>query len=165
MPTPTYTALANITLGSSASSVTFSSIPATYRDLVLVVNGNVTSNAIAIVRFNSDSGTNYPQVYMWGTSSAQSGTNATSGHAITSTNIASSGSGFSGLVSVMDYATTDKHKTVLSRSGYGIPTTGLIVESSATRWANTAAITSLAVVTNANQFTAGSRFDLYGIVS
>jgi hypothetical protein len=35
-----YTALANVTLGSSAANVTFSSISGSYRDLVLIVNGN-----------------------------------------------------------------------------------------------------------------------------
>jgi hypothetical protein len=36
MPTSTYVALATTTLGATAASVTFSSIPATYRDLLLV---------------------------------------------------------------------------------------------------------------------------------
>ena len=35
---PTYTPLQSIVLTSSASSVTFSNIPQTYQDLVLVVN-------------------------------------------------------------------------------------------------------------------------------
>jgi hypothetical protein len=39
----TYEAIATQTLGSAAASVTFSSIPGTYTDLVLVVAGTLTT--------------------------------------------------------------------------------------------------------------------------
>lgn len=165
MPTMTYTPLATVTLGSSAASVTFSNIPATYRDLILNVNGTPTGgNPLVLVRFNSDTGTNYPQVYMWATTAAQSGTNAGSGHYITSTSVLA-GARFDGNVSVMDYSATDKHKTVLSRSGYTNAASVQIAESSATRWANTGAITSLAVVASVNNFASGTTFNLYGVIS
>jgi hypothetical protein len=58
--------LANITLGSAAASVTFSSIVGTYRDLLLVSQlGHVSNNDIRI-RFNSDTGSNYNMVYSAG---------------------------------------------------------------------------------------------------
>jgi hypothetical protein len=165
MPTPTYVPLANITLGSSASTVTFSSIPATYRDLVLAVNGETTGgNPSILARFNTDSGTNYPQVFMWATTVAQSGTNAASGFQIASSTVLA-GNRFIGNVSVMDYSATDKHKTVLARSGYRNGSSIDIVEASASRWTNTAAITTLAVLTSANNFASGTTFALYGIAS
>jgi hypothetical protein len=40
----TYTPIASITLGATATSVTFSSIPSTYTDLILVMNGSSTSD-------------------------------------------------------------------------------------------------------------------------
>jgi hypothetical protein len=43
MPTQTYVALASETLATSASSVTFAGIPATYRDLVLIVFAGTSS--------------------------------------------------------------------------------------------------------------------------
>jgi len=77
MPTPTYTPLATVTLGSATSSVTFSSIPATYRDLILIFDGTRTGNNNVQYRFNSDTGTNYSTVIAAGngsgtTSSAES---------------------------------------------------------------------------------------------
>jgi hypothetical protein len=75
MPTPTYTPLATVTLASTASSVTFSSIPATYRDLVVVHNnfGTVNNDANSNFRFNGDSGSNYSRVYAFWSGSIVSG--------------------------------------------------------------------------------------------
>ena len=54
-PVSTYVALATTTLGATASSVTFSSIPATYRDLVLVTNAQTTTalGDYYILQFNT----------------------------------------------------------------------------------------------------------------
>lgn len=57
MPTPTYTPLANVTLTGPASTVTFSSISQSYRDLILVVN--VFANATPTIKFNGNSGADY----------------------------------------------------------------------------------------------------------
>jgi len=46
----TYTPIASVTLSSAQASVTFSSIPQTYTDLVLVVNG---STATSMVKYAS----------------------------------------------------------------------------------------------------------------
>ena len=57
----TYTPIATQTLGSAAASVTFSSIPQGYTDLVLVDNVKSASGAgdsELDVRFNGDSGSN-----------------------------------------------------------------------------------------------------------
>lgn len=161
MPTPTYTALANITLGSSASSVTFSSIPATYRDLVLAITAlhNTTSDVQASIQPNSDSG-NASLVYMDGRS--------TSGFSGTDTKIAlyyqsgaPANSPMGVNVQIMDYSATDKHKTFLVRSGHP----SFQVSAYAARWASTSAITSLVIPSlSGGNFQAGSSFALYGIV-
>lgn len=163
MPTDTYVALANITLGSSASSVTFSSIPATFRDLVVVYSGNITaSSTLGAYRFNSDTGSNYTGVY---TANASSGTRAT-----TSSDFYFQGTtGIStAIIQVMDYSATDKHKTSLVRSG----NLAEWVQMYANRWANTAAITSMTLLPiDATSFAptstwaAGTTFALYGIAS
>jgi hypothetical protein len=61
MPTNTYVALATQTLGSAAASVTFSSIPATYTDLVLItsVQNNSGGNRAMQIILNADTATNY----------------------------------------------------------------------------------------------------------
>jgi hypothetical protein len=46
MPTPTYDLIESTALGSSASSITFSSIPSTYRDLVLVIDVIGTDSSV-----------------------------------------------------------------------------------------------------------------------
>jgi hypothetical protein len=57
MPT-TYEPIATTTLG-SASTITFSSIPSTYTDLRIVLVGLVSSGDAGIMRFNSDTASNY----------------------------------------------------------------------------------------------------------
>jgi hypothetical protein len=153
MPTPTYTLLDSVTLTSSASSVTFSSIPAG-GDLVLHVSGAMTSASDIEARFNGDSGSNYYRVRMYGNGSS------TSSQAFTQT-----GAKFtfgtsvnSAILQIMDYSATDKHKTVLSRNNW----TGEWVEASAIRWANTSAITTISV-TGENDFAAGCTFHIYNI--
>jgi hypothetical protein len=71
------TALATITLGSAQATVTFGSIPATYRDLRLVVNAYGPGGDNSYCRFNSDSGANYPQVYMYGNGSSAASSSST----------------------------------------------------------------------------------------
>jgi hypothetical protein len=167
MPTPTYTALANITLGSSASSVTFSSIPATYRDLVLVANFQMSlGGSRTDFRLNGDTGGNYNDVSMSGYGSSSVGSNSrtsqtssvlcgfSAGPLTTFSNIAT--------LQLMDYSATDKHKTGLSRYGAAAGD----VQASAHRYASTSAITSVAIVDLfGSSFVAGSTFALYGIAS
>jgi hypothetical protein len=163
MPTPTYTALATRTLTGTASSVVFSTIPATYRDLILVCSGTSSNTAInsIFLRFNSDTGSNYAYVAMYGISGgAGSGATTLTG-AVAGLTISSSVN--ANITQIMDYSATDKHKTVLSRQN---SLGDSFVRASTSRWANTAAITSITCVidTGAN-FNSGSTFSLYGIIS
>jgi hypothetical protein len=160
MPTPTYTPLATVTLGSSASSVTFSSIPATYRDLIVIVDGKTSLVTNTVVRLNSDSGSNYSYVVAEG-----NGTSATS----------FSGTGSSPevgrmatlqsnvIIEIMDYSATDKHKTILGRGN----SSGDLVRMSCTRWANTAAVNSVQILPSPSPrtFDSGATFNLYGVIS
>ena len=168
MPTPTYTALANITLGSAASTVTFSSIPATYRDLVLITNAATTSASNNGMRLNADTGSNYSRVFMATGATPQSGSQS----GVSSIQIDSAA--FSGtivgeqvaIIQIMDYSATDKHKTVLIRSNRNGANTG--ADGIAGRYASTSAITSInlfSITGGGISWAAGSRFDLYGIAS
>jgi hypothetical protein len=167
MPTATYTPLANVTLGSSASSVTFSSIPATYRDLILVFEGSVnTGDRVVAIRFNSDSGSNYSRVQMAGTGSSTS-SSPLSGTATDFYYQATASQQTNAVVQIMDYTATDKHKSMVSRAN----TPAAYVFANAHRWASTAAITSLQVFPatgsyGANgSFNIGSTFSLYGVIA
>ena len=56
----TYEPIASTTLGTAAADITFSSIPGTYTDLVLVLYGGFATAASDLyTQFNSDTGTNY----------------------------------------------------------------------------------------------------------
>jgi hypothetical protein len=151
------TALATITLGSAQATVTFGSIPATYRDLRLVVNAYGPGGDNSYCRFNSDSGANYPQVYMYGNGSSAASSSSTwseqylgtLGTAMTTNTL-----------DILDYAQTDKHKSTLVR---GNDTTAY-VQARAGRWANTAAITSI-TITCGGTYSTGSVFSLYGILA
>jgi hypothetical protein len=160
LPTPTYTALANITLGSSASSVTFSSIPATYRDLVLVVNSTTTVLTELFLELNGDTNNaSYPRVRASG-----NGTSTFSGaennRKITFYGVASS-TPSTHIVQFLDANATDKHKTYLTRANQ--TTEG--VDMMAHRFTSTAVITSIRVATESGSFATGSLFSLYGIAS
>jgi hypothetical protein len=164
MPTPTYTPLATVTLGSSAASVTFSSIPATYRDLILVSSIRSASGATITTvgfRLNGDTGSNYSYVFMQGTgSSTGSGSGTlTSGIAAQAENSTLSSFAVS-VANFMDYSATDKHKTVLTRANSPSANT----QAWASRWANTAAVTSIVLVPDFS-FVAGSTFNLYGVMA
>lgn len=170
MGTPTYTAIASTTLTSSASSVTFSSldtIAAGYRDLVLVVNAakNDAGGDALRMQFNADTGSNYSTVFMEGDGSSTF-SNTYTGTAIWDVYwnaIWAGATKAQATFHVMDFASTDKHKSTLSRSGRADKAT----VAAAGRWANTAAITSITLsYTNPSAtFSIGSTFSLYGIVA
>ena len=162
-------ALATTTLGSAASSVTFGSIPATYRDLRIVIWADMTSGAEQMrMRLNGDSTySNYSGVGMagQGTSAISATWSGSSGYgegarvqyqafqqASTSAVVTT--------IDIFDYS-TDKHKTSLVRASKAAGG----VDGVATRWASTSAVTSVLLDMFSGSFTAGSTFSLYGIVS
>jgi len=157
MPTPTYTALATKTLTGTAASVTFSSIPATYRDLILIVNGSASTQDNARLTFNGDTtAANYLYVTMRGDGSAATSAAATGALVSTFTTGA-----FVTSVQIMDYSATDKHKTRLSRDDIA----SFHARAWASRWANTAAVTSMVYSAATGTFSIGTTFSLYGIIS
>jgi|LakMenEpi03Aug12_release.lakeMendotaPanAssembly.Ray.scaffolds.fasta_scaffold276057_2 hypothetical protein len=160
MPTATYIALANLTLTSSDASVEFTSIPDTYRDLVLVAQTKATGNTYGRVRVNGDTGSNYVRIRMFGNSGgASSGVNTLAAFDLSDLN--TTDWNFDTL-HFLDASATDKHKTVLIRSSQ---TNVSEVSAQGGRFASTSAITSITILTNSNAFEVGSTFALYGIVS
>ena len=161
MPTDTYVPLANITLGSSTSSVSFSSIPASFRDLVLVIDGRsgTTTNAVVRLRPNNDS-SNASRVFMFGDGSSTASQAFTDAFFI-ATLPPSNQTNATGIAQIMDYVATDKHKTILQRGGPA----GQFVSANAARWGSTAAITSLVVMVTTESMGAGTTLALYGIAS
>lgn len=168
MPTPTYTPIASTTLSSTQASVVFSNLNTTaagMRDLILVVDALLadgTANVYTNYRFNADTGANYNNVIMGGDGSTAASTSAASVTSIYGTGSirTRNTSRFQSTLQVFDFATTDKHKSTLTRSDDA----GQRTEALAGRWANTAAITSLTVFVSASNFAAGSVFSIYGVL-
>ena len=158
-----YTALANVTLGSSAASVTFSSISQAYKDLVLVVTPSASSKVANVnFRFNSDTGSNYSFVYMKGngTTAGSGASSSTEGFLDFSDGLpADFGNNF--VVNLFDYSATDRHKNFLARWNMASDSTGAV----ANRWASTSAVNSINVFISGTTFAAGSTFALYGVSS
>jgi hypothetical protein len=156
MPTPTYKALATVTLGSSASSVTFSSIPGTYSDLVLVTNLQSSANTYCRIYLNTDEvSSNYSRVVAFFEGSVGSVSQTNSDTGVTST------SNFeSNIWQIMDYSAINKHKTILGRQGSAARN---FVYMDAIRWANTSAVTTVKLAIATGTFSTGSTFSIYGI--
>lgn len=164
MPTQTYTPIATQTLASAASTVTFSSISQSYTDLVVILNGGVTSGQPAVwFRINSDSANNYSFTRLTG-----NGTSALSSREINQAqaNVAS----YAGMnttlnaniiVQIMNYSNATTNKTILSRAN--LASDGL--EAAVNLWRKTPeAITNIQFLTSSGtNFAIGSTFTLYGI--
>jgi hypothetical protein len=159
MPTATYIALANLTLTGTDAEVTFSSIPASYRDLIVVGIGSNSADTDLALRFNGDTGTNYSGVRMFGNGSSTGSSSDTGKTYAEIGGVNTSIGDFR--AQIMDYSATDKHKTVLTRNSK----TGSYVVAWANRWASTTAINSVTVYPLSGSFQSGSTFALYGIVS
>lgn len=162
--TATYTALANITVTGTPSSITFGSIPNdTYTDLVLVMETVTSTAATKLLRINNDSGANYDFARISGNGSSTSAggnNNGTSALAATSVGDVSTERLFT-KVSIGSYRTASIHRYGIienGRAGSGVDLGGF-------RWRNTAVISSLVVTLSTGTFTAGSTLALYGIVS
>jgi hypothetical protein len=154
----TYEPIATQTLGSAASSVTFSSIPSTYTDLIVVFNGASSGGFESVtVRINGDTGSNYSRTLLIGT-----GTVATSSRASNESSLiigAMSTTNSNNLWHFMNYSNTTTNKTALTRVNVSSDT----VRANVGLWRNTNAITQLEFSAATSTFIAGSTFTLYGI--
>ena len=157
--TATYALIETKTLGSATSSVTFSSIPGTYTDLVLVINATASGGGLnPQIQFNGDTASNYSLTWMYGNGSAPfSGrySNQTSSYIgyLTTTEPATF------IVQVEDYSNSTTYKSGLFRWN----ATNTEVGAGVCLWRSTSAITSLTVKTSAHNYATGSTFKLYGI--
>ena len=156
-------------LGSSASSVTFSSIDQSYKHLqIRMVSRNSGDTTSPTLRFNSDSGANYATHRLYGfgesvTSGAVTGDPSMALIAFRSNSLSSTTDFGAGIVDILDYTNTSKNTTIRGLGGreQGNGSTSDFVVLLSGVWLNTSAVTSITLSTNTYQ--AGSRFSLYGI--
>ena len=155
-----YNALASVVLGSPQTTVSFGNIPTGYRDLRLVVNGTGTAEININLQFNGDTSSNYLQVHMRGFSTSSISTSSSTTSAIVSnysTGLQPSSRAVN-IYDIMDYAATDKHKSVIVHATHSDE-----IDLLTARWASIAAITSVSVTAAGSTFITGSTFTLFGV--
>ena len=175
----TYTLITSQVLTGTASSVTLSSIPGTYKDLILYVSARTdnTSFMDLSVRFNGDSSATYSTRRLWGantgTTSADStsGTSAGSGTAHLASSFGNSNTamvtGMFGAqyIYIPNYSSGSLTKTVGNRGGMADPNITSNSMWTGGYWAVTTAISSITCLPYqaGTNFLADTSFYLFGI--
>jgi hypothetical protein len=162
----TYEAIATVTGSNSSPEVSFTSIPSTYTDLILVSNVNPSNSASAMgIYFNGSTATNYSVTFLKGDGSAAASSRLTSQVTYpvfgTATLLPTTPSNV--ITSFMNYSNTTTFKTAISRMNYS----NVAVGTSVGLWRVTDAINQITISTlNGSYFwTTASTFTLYGIAS
>lgn len=162
--------IAEITVSSASPSITFSSIPSGYKNLVLTwtAKNSASTPVSLILRLNGDNGTNYYGQLIRGNNTTASASQTIAATEALIGAIAGSTAGAnvfnSGQVTINNYANTAFEKQLYSQAMRldGKSSGNLYLDLYGTHWANTAAITSLTVLAGANNLVVGSTFTLYG---
>jgi hypothetical protein len=160
--TATYALIASNTVGTATPSITFSSIPSGYTDLVLIISAKTNTTAAQIyMTINGDDGTNYSRTILFGTgSSAGSARNSNQTVLFADYYGIMNTTDFNmDTFNFMDYANTTTFKTILSRTN--LASSG--VDAIAHLWRSTSAINSILVGNYGYNFSVGTTFKLYGI--
>lgn len=170
-----YESIATATGTGSSGTITFSSIPSTYKHLQLRILDKTTRTASfgsndGYLQFNGDTGSNYSYHYLIGDGSSAS---AAGGASQTSMRIAridqSSYSGLSNImataiIDIIDYASTSKNKTVRYMSGNDTNAVGDgQVNLGSGAWLSTSAVNQVSIFVSGTNFTTSTVIALYGI--
>jgi hypothetical protein len=162
----TYEPIATTTLSGTATSITFSSIPNTYTDLVVSWTALAsTASYQPAIRFNGDNGANYNMLELWGDGTSPSFATERD----TSYINAARGSSLSTTIpeftefNIFSYAGST-YKTAINKYAGDNNGSG-VIEITVGLWRSTAAINSLTLVSanGAQSLAAGTIATLYGI--
>jgi hypothetical protein len=156
MPTNTYVALDKKTIGTAASTVTFTSIPSTYTDLIVIFSGIGTTTDFFSIRLNGDTGSNYSLTDLYGNGSNAYSTRQTNQTKISRNECVGQSNA---IININNYANTTTYKTTLARSNAAGDGAFAVVGL----WRSTAAINSISLIHDGSSFATGSTFSLYGI--
>ena len=171
--------IATVTAAGGETSLTFSSIPGTYKSLQIrgiVKDTNTTDYSALAAQFyilpNNDTTTTYSDHSLYGNTSTANAYGQTSGNGFMMYgSYISSNATFANIygvviIDIQDYASTTKYKTsraFVGADANGSGTTNRNVALNSGLYQTTTAITSLVIKPAATAFAAGSTFALYGI--
>jgi hypothetical protein len=166
--------IASTTLGGTAATVTFSSIPQVYGTLLLVglaaVSAAVKNNDCSL-QYNSDAGTHY-EMNTWDANQAAANPVGSFTSANTSliwaaaapgTTYGNTGRAGAFTVMIPGYANTTMQKISLHDMFMADGGTSYDTHKRAGNWNQTSAITAMALTATGTTFTTGSYFALYGM--
>ena len=163
----TYEPIATANGDGSATTITFSSIPATYTDLKIIIRATSTGSGQYVspaIRFNSDTGANYGSTVLWGDGASTGSYRANTGTSFYASPTQVGVQNLypcTGIVDVLSYAgSTFKTSLVVgSVDSNGSGSSERLV----TCWRNTAAITTVAVISQGSAFSTSTVMTIYGI--
>lgn len=166
----TYSLINSTSLSATATSVTFSAIPATFDDLELVISARGTDAAVDrdfnTIRFNGDTATNYSYRRLQGNGATASSAGTANA---TSINLPSAYPGANATASTFGNTAiyipgyrVSQNKPISAFNAMETNATTAYLTVNAALWRNTAAITSIEI-TAQGTFAIGSTFWLYGI--
>ena len=158
----TYIPIATIS-PSGTALITFSSIPATYTDLRIVVASavNVGLHNISL-QYNGDTAANYSRTSLFGDGSSAGSFRESNFSTLGLERYAYLSTGECVYtIDIMNYANTTTYKTLLCRANNA----GVGTSATVGLWRSTAAITSISIAITGSSFTAGSQASLYGILA
>jgi len=174
-PFGSYESIATVTAAGGEESLTFSSIPGTYKHLQIRGWNKAASTSGSYVNaemtFNSDTGDNYTYHLLraGGTSVSSSGGQNTASSKPNLLGYANhpeytNAVGVS-IVNIIDYASTSKYKTVRTVTAINNDSTVTLLDLYSNLWLNTNAITTITITQQGGYsgFFAGATFALYGI--
>ena len=171
-PAGAYDALATVTVPSGGvASVTFAGIPTGYKHLQIRYLANFTGTSVGYsqpyCQFNSDTATNYDNHALYGTGSAAGASYFAAGGAYAAwiPDSAYANTFGAGVIDILDYANTNKNKTMRTLGGFNRnfnASANELVGLTSALWRNTAAITSIDIK-GTTTFSQYSQFALYGI--
>ena len=158
----TYEPIATTTLGTASSTITFSSIPATYTDLRLVLVLKSAVDQYAQFRLNSDTGSNYSYTWMDGSGSAAAGGNGNNDSAVyLSQRTTPSGLNALFTLDFLSYA-GNTLKTILTTNNQDNNGSGYVGIQVAL-WRSTSAINTINLISGVSIYDIGTTATLYGI--
>jgi|688.fasta_scaffold985724_2 hypothetical protein len=154
-----------VTVGSAgAASITFSSIPSTYKHLQIRGYQKAASAGDLNFTLNGDTGANYTRHYLYGTGSSTASSGANTSQTLGYVGYNPSTVYFqASIIDILDYTSTVKYKTVRSSLGTDANGSGYILLTSSGWFATPAAITSITFTSGGGNFSQFSQFALYGI--
>ncbi len=165
-----FESISSITVGSSGSSIiSFTNIPSTYAHLQIRAMSRKSSAGGGdgiFIRFNSDTSTNYSVHDLTGNGSSASaygaGSTGQMNPTCTATSVESANVFGVQIWDILDYANTNKYKTLRAMNGYDNNTSGKVRYGSGL-WRSTSVITEINITGNTDNFSQYTNFCLYGI--